>query len=145
MKFSLYISFRQVGQDTASKAAAVINTNRYRQCAETSYADSNVKDDKDSTPQITLTVDSTSINVSPTQQRFRLRGQLKKEKRNFDLFTRKVLSPWRSFRSADSSVGQLIKGFLKSWDIEKSLVCVWFTWRSLRFNSLPGRHENGRH
>jgi len=100
----------------------LVAAKRYRQCAETNYADSNVKDDKDSTPQITLTVDSTSINVSPTQQRFRLRGQLKKEKRNFDLFTRKVLSPWRSFRSADSSAGQLIKGFLKSWDIEKSLI-----------------------
>jgi hypothetical protein len=65
-------------------------------------------------PRIDLTVDTTPINVSPTRQSFRLRGQLKKGKRNFDLFTRRVLTPWRSFRSADSSVGQLIKGYLKS-------------------------------
>ena len=42
---------------------------RYRQCAETSYADSDVKDDKGWTPRITLTNDTTSIDVSPTQQR----------------------------------------------------------------------------
>ena len=72
-----------MGQDAASSAAAVINTGRYRQCAETSYADSEVNDDKDSTPQIALTVDTTSINVSPTRQRFRLRGQLKKGKKEF--------------------------------------------------------------
>jgi len=31
MKFSFYISIRHVGQDAASKAAAVINTGRCRQ------------------------------------------------------------------------------------------------------------------
>ena len=32
LKFSFYISLRHVGQDAASKTAAVINTGRYAQC-----------------------------------------------------------------------------------------------------------------
>gem|GEM_PF-4744134 len=34
LKFSLYISFRHVGQDAASKAAAVMNTGRWAQLYE---------------------------------------------------------------------------------------------------------------
>ena len=100
-------------------------------------------DDKDLTPRITLTNDTTSINVSPTRQRFKLRWQLKKGKKNLNSFTQTAWTRWRSFSSADSLVEE--KGCLKSWDKEKVLIYVWFTWTPLRFNSLLGRHENGRH
>ena len=53
---------------------------RYRQCAETCYADSDVKDDEDLTPRITLTNDTTSIDVSPAQQRSGFADNWKKKK-----------------------------------------------------------------
>lgn len=64
----LATAFGYGGQKRFHKPPLAI-AERYRQCAETSYADSDVKDDKGWTPRITLTNDTTSIDVSPTQQR----------------------------------------------------------------------------
>ena len=75
---------------------------RYRQCAETCYADSDVKDDEDLTPRITLTNDTTSVNVFPTHNISASRTIEKRKMNKLDSFTQTAWTRWRRFRSADS-------------------------------------------